>query len=320
MIFSVGMTGCSTQNKTDSDSNQSSVSENEETNILNKPSAPTTDLSDRLSTPQNSQDNTGIDYNQYLNKVWVVNVNNEKNEFIMNPSFSISKIENGQITGKFNMKLSIPNNFTNYGNLNGTISEDTATCQFDDGFNTKGTLKLVFETNNKIEVTIVEYADKSDAARYTTKEGTSYEYIPLNVNNMYGFVPIKNQTYTVDLNSWGTVNFVAGIKTEDKMKPLAFYLTDKNGNIYYEFYVDPYVNVEIRNILIQDVNKDGLKDIIIVSKGTNPDDISRLDNATILFQDDKGSFTNDRALDEDIKNSGYNKDIKSILNYLSKKF
>jgi hypothetical protein len=97
-------------------------------------------------------------------------------------------------------------------------------------------------------------------------------------------------------------------------------LTDKDGNILYDFTdtFSPYMT-DVKAVSFQDVNKDGLKDIIIILvdiySGHDPNNI-----ATVLYQKANGSFANDPAIDQKINSDGNNKDINSIMNYLSKKF
>lgn len=324
LIFSVVNTDCSVTDKLHSNkyeshpsSNETGITKSEKSGDLSYSIAPSAVIPSQSSSSSSGNFIDSIDYNQYINKVWVIK--DHYNDFVTYPSFCISKIANGQITGRFNFIVGITNNESNHGHLTGTISKDTAICQFDDDDGVKGTMNLVFKTNNEIEVTI-EFSDKSQADTFKVKGETKYQYVPFNINNMPSFVPIEDESFMVDLNSWGSVKFVSGIDTGEKMKPVVFYLTDKNGNVLYEFYVGFSTYADVGAVSFQDVNKDGLKDIIIILNGKNPDDVYGRYKATINFQNADGSFTHDSNLDKEINDSGNNKDIKTVTEYLSKKF
>jgi hypothetical protein len=134
-----------------------------------------------------------------------------------------------------------------------------------------------------------------------------------NVKNIKGFKPIENQSFVVDLNSWGSVKFVSGKLTAGNV---VFYLTNKNGDILYDFDETLPSNVDVKAVSFVDVNKDGLKDIIIISAGND----SSKQAAAVYLQKDDGSFTDDPKLDQEINASGNNKDIKTVTNYLYQKF
>lgn len=321
LIFSVVNTDCSVTDKLHSNkyeshpsSNETGITKSEKSGDLSSSIAPSAVIPSQSSSSSSGNFIDSIDYNQYINKVWVIK--DHYDNFVTYPSFCISKIANGQITGRFHTTINIT---SNYGHLTGTISKDTAICKFDDDYGANGTMNLVFKTYNEIEVTI-EFSDKSQADTFNPKGETKYQYVPFNINNMPSFVPIEGKSFMVDLNSWGSVKFVSGIDTGEKTKPVVFYLTDKNGNVLYEFSVGYFTYADVGAVSFQDVNKDGLKDIIIILNGKNPDDVYGRYKATINFQNSDGSFTHDSDLDKEINNSGNNKDIKAVTEYLSKKF
>lgn len=264
----------------------------------------------QASKPLNAAVSTSaIDYNQYIKKTWV-----DKSD-INNWSFCISKITNGKIIGRFTSdEPAVPNHY-DLGKLTGTIDNDTADCQFSDKIGNKGSIKLVFKSNDMIEATL-KLTDKSQYIKQQPKEGT-FQFKPYNLNDIKGgFSIIKNQSFTVDLNSWGSVKFVSGKLTAGSHIPVVFYLTNDNGDILYDFDSALPYKVDVKAISFVDVNKDNLKDIIIIV--TCNDDSAQV--ATVYLQKDNGSFDNDPKLDQEINSSGNNKDIKTITNYLSKKF
>jgi hypothetical protein len=206
----------------------------------------------------------------------------------------------------------VPNAY-DLGQLTGTISKNTAECKFSDTLGNKGNIKLSFKPNNEMEATI-KLTAKSQYEEEQTAEGT-FQFIPYNLKSIKEFSLIKDQTFMVDLNSWGTVKFVSGKLTAGNHIPTVFYLTDNDGNILYDFDMNPY-NTDVKAVSFVDGNKDGLKDVIIIVAGN--DGTGTI--ATVFFQKANGTFANDLKLDQEINASGKNKDVKSITGYLSSKF
>jgi hypothetical protein len=260
--------------------------------------ATTTPSSTPLSTitPKDS-----MDYTQYLNKTWV------EKTYATNVSFYLSKIVNGKVTGRFSAsEPAIPSN--DLGTLNGSVNGDKAECQFDDGKGDKGTLILVFKPNDEIDAT-VKLAEESEFI----EEGTT-QFIPYNLHTLKNFSVFKDQSFNVDLNFWGNVNFVSG-QFAGKYHILDwFFLTNKEGDILYESEPDVPYGVDVKAVSFKDMNKDGLKDIILIFGEDNEFTLAR-----VFFQKNDGTFANDPKLDKEINDSGNNKDIKTVINYLSNK-
>lgn len=257
---------------------------------------------------ETTKSNSTVDYSQYIKKTWV------DKKGTSNVSFSISKIVNGKITGRFNSNApAVPNHY-NLGHLTGTINKDTAECQFSDTIGNKGSIKLVFKSSNIIEAT-VKLTNKSKYIKERPQEGT-LQLIPYNINDIKGFSITKSQSFMVDLNSWGNVKFVSGKLTGGNHIPVVFYLTNKSGEILYDFDAALPYSVDVKAVSFTDVNNDKLKDVIIIVAGND----SSAQVATVYLQKTDGSFSNDPKLDKEIADSGNNKDVKSIKNYLSQKF
>ena len=265
-----------------------------------------------------------IDYNPYIKKVWIVKdgTNNDPYGY---PSFCISEIENGKIAGKFSSSgPAVPSNYyylpDHYEDLTGTIDNGTAECQFSDEKGNKGNIKLVFKANDEIE-SIIKYTEKSQDNKYY-KDGT-FQFRPYNLNNdMKEVSIIKDQSFTVDLNSWGNVRFVTGKAMGGNDKhPTDFYLTDEDENIFYDFDFGIY-NIDVNAVSFQDVNKDGLKDIIIIigESYVVPYGSGKPLGAEVFYQKTDGSFDSEGKLNKELDDSGNYKDIKTVTDYLSKKF
>lgn len=103
---------------------------------------------------------------------------------------------------------------------------------------------------------------------------------------------IKNLLYLKSahlqyLNSWGNVNFVVGEVNTGIDIFTAISLTNEKGDILYEFSASFQTVSRIIEASINDVNKDGLKDVIIVTafEDSTIDQIER-----IFYQMDNGLF------------------------------
>lgn len=270
-----------------------------------KASTGTMGSSDKLTTSDS------LDYSQYVKKIW------QNRNATSEVSFAFSKIENGKVTGKLNLL----NNLQTDSKLpsievdfEGTIDKDTAECQYFDSQGNKGTLEFILKSKNKIDATI-KIIDKSKKT-VQPPEGT-FEFAPENIKDIKGFSPIESQSFMVNLNSWGNVKFVAGKLTGGNHVPVEFYLTNKDGDILYDFAATLPYRVDVKAVSFNDVNKDGLKDIIIIV--ADEDDHSNC-LATVYIQNTDGSFNNNLKLDQEINESGSNKDIQTVTNFLARKF
>jgi hypothetical protein len=252
-----------------------------------------------------------IDYNQYVKKTWIYSKDKSQENGI---SFTISSIQNNIITGELTVVGTEPSCPNTVADFSGTINKDTADCQFTDSRENEGNIKLVFKPNDTIAATL-NLTKKSIDDIAQPPEGT-FQFTPLNINNDKYFSPIEDQSFMVDLDSWGNVKFVSGKYTAPDYIPVGFYLTDKEGDILYNFDPTFTCNADIKAVSFKDVNKDGLKDIIIIAFDSDNSD----DMTTIYLQQPDDTFSNDPNLDQELNESGNNKDVKSVTDYLSKIF
>jgi hypothetical protein len=258
-----------------------------------------------------------IDYKQYLKKTWVRNTDSD---FPDNGGLSIliSKIGDGKIQGEVSAVGNGPAYNMDDAEFEGTVNNDTAKCQLvNDSRGNKGTIELLFKPDNTLDATITITGRSNDRVM-SLPEGT-FEFTPYNLKNINGLELIKEQTFMVDLDSWGNVKFVSGKLTGGDHIPVVFYLTNDDGDILYNFYAALPYSIDVKAVSFQDVNKDGRKDIIIIV-ADNYDGATGDPIATVFLQEADGSFTNDYKLDQEINDSGNNKDISTIANYLLSKF
>ncbi|WP_349946039.1 hypothetical protein ABFV83_18745 [Lacrimispora sp. BS-2] len=258
-----------------------------------------------------------IDYKQYLKKTWIRNTDSD---FPDNGGLSIliSKIGEGKIQGEVSAVGNGPAYNIDSAEFEGTVNNDTAECQLvNDSRGNKGKIELLFKSDNTLEATITITGRSNDTVM-SLPEG-KFEFTPYNLKNIKGLELIKEQTFMVDLNSWGNVKFVSGKLTGGDHIPVVFYLTNEDGDILYNFYAALPYSIDVKAVSFQDVNKDGRKDIIIIV-ADNYDGATGDPIATVFLQEADGSFTNDYKLDQEINDSGNSKDISTIANYILSKF
>ncbi len=272
------------------------------------PPSGTSSASDISSQSPDSSAGETIDYNQYIKKTWIMS-NGKSDENAV--SFTISSIENGKFTGELTVVGSGQSHPNTVAALNGTINENTAECQFTDSRGNTGNFSLTFNSDDGIEATI-KLIEKSTDYLAQPPEGT-FQFTPWNIKNIEEFSRLENQSFSVELNSWGTVNFVSGKYTGDHYVPLGFYLTDINGDILYQFDTVLTDCTDVNAVSFKDANSDSLTDIVIIaSKGSNSGNVS-----TVYFQKPDGSLVNDPKLDKGLNGSGKNKDVQSVLDFVS---
>ncbi|WP_077610178.1 hypothetical protein [Clostridium sp. Marseille-P2415] len=276
-----------------------------------------TTKSSENSTSSTTTTGNAIDYKQYLKKNWIRDTDtNFPDDGGL--SILISRIEDGKIQGNIVAVGNGPAYNMDSAEFEGTVNDDTAQCRLvNDSRGNEGTVKFLFKPDSALEATII-ITEKSEDRVMSLPEGT-FEFTPYNLKDIKGFALIEDQTFMVDLNSWGNVKFVSGKLTAGSHVPVVFYLTNEEGDILYNFNATLPYSVDIKAVSFKDVNKDGLKDIIMIA-ADNYDGSSGESIAAVYLQETDGSFTNDYKLDQEINDSGNNKDINTVMSYLSSRF
>lgn len=272
--------------------------------------------SQEISSQAVTKTESKTDYSQYLKKNWIRNTDTN---FPENGGVSmvISSIKNGKIKGEISAVGSGPAYNMDSSGFEGTVDGDTAQCELvDDSRGNKGTVKLTFKSPEILEAAVA-ITERSEDRIMTLPEGT-FEFSPNNLKSKEGFKPIEEQSFMVDLDSWGKVKFVSGNLTAGSHIPVVFYLTDEDGNIFYEFNTTFPYSVKVEAVSFKDLNKDGLKDIIIIVSDQY-NGASGQPIANVCFQQEDGTFVTDYQLCQEINDSGNNKDIKTVTNYILNK-
>ncbi|WP_010681115.1 hypothetical protein [Acetivibrio cellulolyticus] len=269
VVFIISLTSCgSLKDKSEvSESPSSTISKTNETTSTDSSTDHVTVMPTKPSTSTSGDNIKATDYNQYLKKIWVVKSwNGAAYDYF---SFFISKIENGVIEGKLSTGSIAYPDFYSYslepskylGDLLGTINNAVAECRFSDKVGNKGNLTLVFKENDEIDAKI-KYTDKGEAYKDLSLDG-NYLFRPYKLADIKDFIPSKEHSFAIDLNSWGSVKFVSGeVNHGDKVYPAA-YLINEHEDILYKFQAPFQTGFKIIEASIKDINNDGLKDVKI---------------------------------------------------------
>ncbi|WP_025721828.1 hypothetical protein [Paenibacillus polymyxa] len=138
----------------------------------------------------------------------------------------------------------------------------------------------------------------------------------------------ESQSFQTTLEGFGKVRFVSTYGYPEGLRKFFFFLLDAQGQIIYpfpEFYgnhewVARYGGIEA--VAFKDVNKDGLKDVIIIANVDNgihgPGRVDEFSMAGIYFQKKNKTFTTIPTLDEALNDQGHNQTIKDVIQYVSK--
>ncbi|URJ60108.1 DUF4163 domain-containing protein [Paenibacillus polymyxa] len=138
----------------------------------------------------------------------------------------------------------------------------------------------------------------------------------------------ESQSFQTTFEGFGKVRFVSTYGYTEGFRKFFFFLLDDQGHILYPFpnfygnreWVARYGGVEA--VAFKDVNKDGLKDVIIIADVDNgihgPGRVDQFPIADIYFQKKNKTFTTIPALDEALNDQGHNQTIKDVIQYVSK--
>lgn len=239
-------------------------------------------------------------------------------------SLEINSIKaDGTLSGEITYTSSGFNHISNI-KINGKLQDNKFTCNFDnDGWDNKGTVILSFK-NNIITLTITSSrVNASELGTWGMYTGTIDLYnrnssVKRTITDLRtgGWHDVQNQCFDVNLNSFGKVRFL----TETALNAgYSFYLADSN-NIVYKFPEiydsNNFYLTEISAISFVDINKDGLKDVIVIGKGKNTANNAEAYLCNVFVQKQGELFTNDKSLDDKINKAGDNTSVNAVLKNL----
>ncbi|WP_309137761.1 DUF4163 domain-containing protein [Paenibacillus peoriae] len=138
----------------------------------------------------------------------------------------------------------------------------------------------------------------------------------------------ESQSFQTTLEGFGKVRFVSTYGYPEGLRKFFFFLLDDQGHILYSFpefygnheWVARYGGIEA--VAFKDVNKDGLKDVIVIANVDNgihgPGRVHEFPMAEIYFQKKNKTFTTLPALDQALNDQEHNQTIKDVIQYVSK--
>lgn len=231
-------------------------------------------------------DNMTTDYGQYLRKIWVVEGwHGGENRYNACFSFMITKIDDGVIEGWYFVSgyvapYKVRKKFV------GQVKENSAKCDLYKDSQNVGMLELKFLGENKVEGDIIYHENETIVKNYMFRPYTLYD-----VNDLY-IEPYAHLAFrTVEIDTWGEVNLVAGIIDGYKSYPAVF-MTDASDNILFRFESGYQTASEIYDVSVDDYDGDGLDDVRIVNYFPYEEDSVYIDRT--FYQTEKGLFEEKR--------------------------
>lgn len=191
-----------------------------------------------------------------------------------------------------------------------------------------GIQKVLSWKDNKTLVKISEeeyhtddWSDSDTEIIENTKDISSIEEKNIDILVENGLRVFEDQSFSTEFENFGKVRFVSGGVEGENPFELRLYLTDNNGDVIYSF-PDFYGNrwsmlTEVSAVAFKDVNKDGLKDIIIIAyymTGVGETGAQEFPVAGIYFQSEK-EFINISDIDEKINGEGKNVSIDQVIEF-----
>ncbi len=263
------------------------------------------------------KEKTQLSASNYVKKIWIITPDKKRELNDVNISFFVESIDaNGNIIGKISSDGFIDDEINSV--FKGKLINGIGECQFTTQNKNKGYLQLNFKSQNEINA-VIEVISKSESKKQLFKD--YFDFMPDNINKIDGLKQIEEHSFMTYINLWGDVKFVSAYLTAGHHIPLVFYLTNKEGDIFYEFVPEIPYKMKIQDISIEDVNYDGLKDIIVILfdydvKGKK----CQYENPVIFLQKNNGIFEEKLKLEKEVGESKNNQSIESIKNYLNKKW
>lgn len=169
------------------------------------------------------------------------------------------------------------------------------------------------------KVKIQYYSDLSDDFTYQLKPYNLKDLLSEKISS-FDFKYDTNFS-EIELEKWGTVNFVSVVRRGNKRNTLFLYLVDDSKNILYDFSepVGFPNDFTVKEFLFTDINKDNKKDLLLVLTGLSD---HNLYDARVYTANEIGGFEMDTDLRNKLNNSKkpFNKNINNILTYLNKNY
>lgn len=245
------------------------------------------------------------------------------NDYKYGTSVNLNIDKDGYVIGNI---FSSTENLTHIAQVDifGQIKDNKLFYYFEeDGWGHAGNIEINFKKNSII-LNIKYTKTNSEANFWGIGEGSftlikDTTPVKRTLNNLKdgGLLIIENQCFDTKLDNYGDIKFISGVKREDVNEIPVFYIADKTENILYKlpaFYGNNKGRLkEINCVAFMDLNGDNLKDILIIGKFI--DESTEIDVASIYFQNGN-EFKNNKDLDEKINNSGQNKSMENVIDFI----
>lgn len=167
--------------------------------------------------------------------------------------------------------------------MQGEKKNDTWECDFENKFYS-GKVSMTIKRKDCIEMEI-QYVDKP-----SWDEGVSdgiYQFRPYNLIDISDLEKNENLMETIStLYGENLYLMPVQIAREEGTCPDAF-IVDENDNIYFRFEYNP-LGLLISNVIVEDINQDGLDDVNLVMKESATTDEKLI--AKVFLQDKNGTF------------------------------
>lgn len=208
---------------------------------------------DVISQTEEEEELDAVDYSAYLKKIWIVDGWEEGRDYPV--SLVIYGCENKNIYGYLKFDENVMPYYCDlksYGKkyvcpFQGVINDRTALCEYVDSYDKRqGTIQLTFYDNDRIEVELEGNGEKQYLLR------------PYNISDENFSEELK--TIEVELDSWGMV-YLAYANYDNVHSIPGVMLINEQGDILYNFSGHYQQGSRVCDVMLEDMNGDGLKDI-----------------------------------------------------------
>ena len=238
------------------------------------------EIVEQISATEENGELDVSDYSAYLKKIWIVDGWEEGGDYPV--SLVITEVEKGNVCGylKFDENvLSYYCNMNSYGkkyvcSFQGTVYDGRAECEYIDyNHNKQGVLKILFCDNDRIKVEL----EGNETKQYLLR--------PYNISDEKFSEELT--TIEVELDSWGTVYLAYGNYDSRHSIPQVM-LINNQGDILYIFSGNYQHGSMVCDVVIEDIDGDGLKDIRVDTTLDKENPTSMFE--AYFYQEENGLF------------------------------
>lgn len=252
--------------------------------------------------PDEKQDRINTDhmvYDSYCKKTWVVDGEDFYDGYGFSLSIIITRIGEGTVEGHIalnngTVRYNIDGTWNDsYPEFRGTVHNGKALCKYMDKKGETHSFDLTFHDENCIQ------------AMMDGDENKSYMLRPYNISDLY-YINEPTQ-FEAELDGWGTVTVFYANSLSNHTTPNVM-LIDENGNILFDFVGGTYgyqSGTEVLDIIIRDMNRDGLEDMEIITCGFDGMGEEKWCAEWYFYQQKDGMFIYDETGFISAKNKNY---------------